>query len=212
MDLYKIYLFRMVHFDNLEYILQTGMCASTHPLADPAYRNIGNRTLIRDREEYQVPIPPRGTLGEYIPFYFGGHSPMLLNIKSGRQGVECIPQRDIVYIVSSVGLIDSLGVSWCFTNGHAKSTVSRFFNGKEDFGNIDFAVTSARYWNNTDEDPDRQRRKQAEFLAKDFIPVKGIIGLIVADAGRQHDCEELIAKNNLSIKMYVDVTHKYFYP
>lgn len=95
------------------------MCASTHPLADPAYRNIGNRTLIRDREEYRVPIPPGGTLGEYIPFYFGGHSPMLLNIKGGRQGVERIPQRD---------------------------------------------------------------------------------------------CEELIAKNNLSIKMHVDINHKYFYP
>ena len=39
------------------------------------YINIGDTTLIRQRETFTVRVnPPNGTLGDYIPFYFAGHS------------------------------------------------------------------------------------------------------------------------------------------
>jgi len=88
-DLTQRPVFRMVHANNVEYILKNGICCRTHPLADPDYINIGDTHLITQRDEYMVPInPPDGNLGDYVPFYFGGHSPMLLNIKTGHRGVS----------------------------------------------------------------------------------------------------------------------------
>lgn len=43
-------------------------------------------------------IPPGGVLGEYVPFYFSGHSPMLLNITTGLN-VNRVLQKDIVFLV-----------------------------------------------------------------------------------------------------------------
>lgn len=75
----KIILYRIVHWQNVEYILQHGLYHQQHALADPAYINIGHKQLIADRHEYQITnLADAGNLGEYVPFYFGPHSPMLL--------------------------------------------------------------------------------------------------------------------------------------
>ena len=81
-DIIKIY--RIVHIDNVEHLLKNGMYHRGHANADPNYINIGDSDLIAQRHDYPVGInPPGGALGEYVPFYFGPLSPMLLNIKTG---------------------------------------------------------------------------------------------------------------------------------
>lgn len=73
-----------MHFDNLEHILKHGMYSKNSGHVIPNYVNIDNTTLIKQKETFTVRIdPPNGNLGDYIPFYFAGHSPILLNIKSG---------------------------------------------------------------------------------------------------------------------------------
>ena len=80
----NIILYRIVHINNLQFILQNGMFTRHHPLSDPQYLNIGDSTLIAQRNTYPVGInPPGGMLGDYVPFYFGPLSPMLYNIKTG---------------------------------------------------------------------------------------------------------------------------------
>ena len=72
------HLFRMTHIENLRIILKDGMYAP-NVRRYPEYINIGDESLIEQRGEFQVPIAPGGVLSDYVPFYFGGHSPMLLN-------------------------------------------------------------------------------------------------------------------------------------
>ncbi|MGH2622492.1 MAG: DarT ssDNA thymidine ADP-ribosyltransferase family protein [Sphingobacterium sp.] len=67
-----VFIFRMVHWKNIEYILRHGLCCKSHPEADPEYINIGHQQLIKDREDTLIPISGYGTLGDYIPFYFWG--------------------------------------------------------------------------------------------------------------------------------------------
>ena len=77
-------IFRLIHFDNLEDTLRNGMYSRNRGHIVPNFVNIGDTTLIKQRETFTVPVnPPNGNLGDYIPFYFAGHSPMLLNIKTG---------------------------------------------------------------------------------------------------------------------------------
>jgi hypothetical protein len=44
---------------------------------------IGNNEVIRKRAIKEVPIPPKGTLDDYVPFYFTPYSMMLYNIHTG---------------------------------------------------------------------------------------------------------------------------------
>ncbi len=66
----KVLIFRIVHRDNLPWILDNGMHARNGTVVDPNYRNIGNVDLIDKRSRRAVAVSPGGTLSDYIPFYF----------------------------------------------------------------------------------------------------------------------------------------------
>lgn len=202
----------MVHFDNLEYILQNGMCNRSHLLADPNYINIGDGELIKQREDYPVQIAPGGSLGDYVPFYFGGHSIMLLNIKTGYRGITQRKQADIAFIVCSIGRIVKYCPDWCFTNGHAKNSITKFYNKLTDLNNVDWDVVYRQYWHNTDDDWDITRRKQAEFLVKDHVPIECITTIAVYNEQRKEQLEAIIARLGLQIPVRVDTKRSLYYP
>lgn len=206
-----IYIFRMIHFKNIEYVLQNGMCHQEHPKADPEYINIGNPTLIKDRNDYNIKInPPGGKLGEYVPFYFAGHSPMLYQIKTG-YGVTHIPQEDIIFVCCDISDVISTCDEWCFTDGHAKNAMSSFYNDLEDLTHIDWEAVNSTIWKNTENDYDKQRKKQAEFLVKHYVPVSCIKYIIVKSEKRKSEVEEIITKLNLSIPVKIDINNKLYY-
>lgn len=207
-------IFRMVHFDNLEYVLRNGMCTRNHTLADPDYINIGDSDLISQRQEYPAKIvPPGGNLGDYVPFYFGGHSPMLLNIRTGFRGIKQRPQADIVFVVCSIGsIIKQCPDRWCFTDGHAKNSITHFYNSVDDLIEVDWQVVRDRIWKNTDDDWDRMRRKQAEFLVKDHVPVTCIQCIAVFDKQRKTQVEEIVQRSGLHIPVKTDINRQLYYP
>lgn len=206
------FIFRMIHYSNLEFILQNGICSRNHHIADPNYINIGDANLIEQRNDYAVGInPPGGVLGDYIPFYFGGHSPMLLNIKTGYRGIAQRPQEDIIFIVCQIKDIIQQCLEWCFTDGHPKNHITEFFNSIEELGKVDWEMVRKQFWSNTEDDIDRMRRKQAEFLVKDYIPTSCIKGIIVYSQHRFEEVSQIIKNNGLDIAVYVDNNRKYFY-
>ncbi len=64
----KALIFRIIHRDNLLWILDNGLHARNGALFDPNYRNIGNPDLIHKRSRRLVPIEPDGMLSDYIPY------------------------------------------------------------------------------------------------------------------------------------------------
>ena len=83
----KAFIFRVVHGDNLPWLLDNGLQCPNSDLRDPDYVPIGSPGLIAKRRDRSVPVGPGGTLGDYIPFYFTPWSPMLLNLVTGRGGI-----------------------------------------------------------------------------------------------------------------------------
>ncbi len=57
-----------------------------------------------------------------------------------------------------------------FTEGHADIEFTDFFDDFKDLVKVDWDLMQARYWNDTNDDPDRKRRRQAEFLVHNFFP------------------------------------------
>jgi len=80
-------LFRITHVANLPWLLVNGLHCANGPVQDPNFVAIGNPDLIDKRTKRPVPIAPKGTLADYVPFYFTPKSPMLFNIKTGYNGI-----------------------------------------------------------------------------------------------------------------------------
>ncbi len=207
-----IRVFRIVHIENVEYLLTHGMFTRHHPMADPNYINIGDTNLIGKRNNYPVKInPPNGVLGDYVPFYFGPLSPMLYNIWKGYKGITKRPQSDIVYIVCRVNTIFDLCANWCFTDGHAKAELSDPYNDPAHFSAVDWDMVFEQHWNNTEEDFDRVRRKQAEFLVKEHVPVKCIAGIVTYNEASKVIVENIVNRLGLEIPVKVNPNGYFYY-
>lgn len=98
----KAFIFRIIHRDNLAWILERGVHCRSAPRVNPAYVDIGNPELINKRNSRQLPMAPGGTLSDYVPFYFTPRSPMLLNIKTGHNGIRQRGNDEILILVSTL--------------------------------------------------------------------------------------------------------------
>src|SRR5881392_1033159 len=92
----KALIFRITHRDNLPWILANGLHCRNSNQTDSHFVTIGNPDLIDKRSRHPVKVPPGGTLSDYVPFYFTPLSPMLLNIKSGYNGIRQRSNDEII--------------------------------------------------------------------------------------------------------------------
>lgn len=205
-----IKLFRIIHVDNVEYDLTNGLFTKHHERADPDYVNIGDSSLILQRNDYPVGInPPGGNLGDYVPFYFGPLSPMLLNIKTGHRGITKRPQEDIVYLCCYLQSVLDLCRNWCFTNGHAKDSMTDFYNHQDQLDEVYWDKVGLRYWRPTENDLGRQTHKQAEFLVKDHVPVDCIDEIVVFNNAKRTFVQDIV--DQLQLDINVTVNREYYY-
>lgn len=177
-DLSKTYLYRMIHMENVPHMLQHGITHTSSANANPDFVPIGDSSLITTRNNFVLNNGKR--LGEYIPFYFGVRTPMLYVIQNGFNMVAPTPAEKIVYCVSSVQKIIELGLDFVFTDGHAVDGFSSQYTAA-DIQNIERLIDkdaiAAKYWRD-ENDLDRKRRKEAEFLVLGDIPREAILGFI----------------------------------
>ena len=96
-------------------------------------------------------------------------------------------QARIVHLVSSVENVVRAGLGWVFTDGHADIAYTDFFDNLRALDKIDWGIMQSRYWHDTDQHPDRKRKRQAEFLVKEFFPWTMIeyIGLQTAQVAKE---------------------------
>lgn len=189
-------IYRIIHYSNLDFILKHGMFSKNSQHKDPNYYNIGDTGLIYSRGTKIISLTPGGVLNDYVPFYFGKHSPMLLKIHTGLvSGVTC-GQNEIIYVVCSDATISANQIPFVFTDGHAYDNLSRFYDNLLFLSNLDWNVINAKFWANTPIDTDRQRRKQAEFLAFQKVPKDCILEIVVYDDNMKTIVDNILIANN----------------
>ncbi|MBA3704457.1 MAG: DUF4433 domain-containing protein [Bacteroidetes bacterium] len=205
----KIWLYRITHYQNIPHILRNGIVTSGSNNANPSFVNIGDNSLIQIRKDKTVIITPGGYLSEYIPFYFGAHSPMLLQIITGNQGVTKRPQGDIVYLISSLSKIEEIGCSYIFSDGHAWDGMSTLYNNPSDLNKVDWNIVKDKNWKNDDDNFDRKRRKQAELLVHNHVPITCIEYIVVYDDIKLKFVQNEISKAGLSVPVHISTKHYY---
>ncbi len=140
----KALIFRIVHVRNLPWIIDNGLHCPNSDTQDPNYVSIGHASLIDKRAHRTVPIPPDGTLSDYVPFYFTPFSIMLYNIKTGYGGIAKRETEEIAIVVSSIHRLKELGLPFVFTNQHAYAVDTDFYSDIEDLSNIDWPLLQRR--------------------------------------------------------------------
>jgi hypothetical protein len=80
--------------------------------------------------------------------------------------------RSLVYLAARVGAIVESGVAWVATDGNARAVITRFTTDLHEMAAmIDWPLMRAKMWNSTLEDPDRERRRMAELLVHQQMPL-----------------------------------------
>ena len=178
----------ITHVDNLSAIIASGgLWSNNHrPASVKAPTSIAHAKIQDRRARAAVPCGARGTLHDYVPFYFGDRSPMLFANHKGQVPINTDGQRSIVYLVVEAEAVVAAGDGWAFTDGHAvMQPLTQYFDQLEDLQRLDWNAIRARNWADTPEDPDRKRRKQAEFLVHRFVPWSLVREVAVIDAAVQ---------------------------
>lgn len=198
-------LYHFVHPDTLAAIVASGELSSINALhlrGVNTPRSIANADVQERRAK--TPVPTGGTLHDYVPFYFAPRSPMMYALQRGN-----LPEykgllgeataSDLVYLVTSAERLAGAGHPVLFSEGHPIMQPRTFYTALQDLKRIDWEVMQAVMWNNTEQDPDRQRRRQAEYLVRDRVPLSDLIGFAARDIPRLEQVQTLAEETGLRL-------------
>jgi hypothetical protein len=188
----KALIWRIVHRDNLPWILENGLHCGNSRVQAPGWVNIGNPELTSKRANHPVPLLPGGFLNDYVPFYFTPFSPMLRNIHTGWGGVVQRSNEEIIILVSSLYRVQSQGLPFLFTDSHAYYQWANFYSDMADLEEIDWALLQARDFRRDPDDPAKFERYQAEALIHRHLPTTGLLGIVCyTDTLKLHIAQQL---------------------
>lgn len=188
------WLYRMVYVDNLSTLLTRGALHAPNftPADGLPYRTIHDVSVQASRSNHRIPCGPAGTAHDYVPFYFGPLSPMLLKLKTGQVAGYNEGQAPLLYLVTTVQVVQQAGCRFAFSDGHGLAGFTDWYDDIARLNEIDWDMVSQRYWSDKPEDNDRKRRKQAEFLVWQSLDWSLIRGIVVLNAAMQQRVENIL--------------------
>jgi len=205
--------FRFIHIDNLRLCLERGgLHGPNHcPDDDRMYRTIHNEEVQDARHVTRIPCGSGGTIHDYVSFYFGYLSPMMLNLKTGRVPGYDEGQEPLIYLVTTAQAVRDSRTGFVFSNGHGLATFTDWFDDLAELDEIDWSIVYERYWRDTLEDMDRQRRKQAEFLVHEYCDWSLIQEIGVINQAMKTAVEEILADFLAGMQKPVAVKRGWYY-
>ena len=198
-------IYHITPIENLRMILEAGELRAKRALdqEDTGYTNIAHQTIQDRRAHTPVPCGPGGVLHDYVPFYFGPRSPMLYTISRGNVEGFSGGQQSIIHLVSTVQTVQVARLGFVFADGHGIMAITDFYDDLAQLDEVDWPLMNSRYWFDTDDDLDRKRRRQAEFLVHERFPVSLIQGIGVISQQKKIETEALLAEFGLAIPVFV---------
>ncbi|MEX3743548.1 type II toxin-antitoxin system toxin DNA ADP-ribosyl transferase DarT [Lysinibacillus xylanilyticus] len=198
------YIYRIFHYENLKTILGNGGQFSRTLMQqyDIAYKDISNSNIQSIRSGFKVPIRQSTELHDYVPFYFTNRSPMLYACHCGNMYYN-EGQEPIIYLVSSIQELQKKKIDILFTDGQGNKNGTKYFDKISDLTAIDWDIIDSWSWGDKPEDPDRKRKKQAELIVQDFVPIDAFTEIAVINEDMKRKVESILMNHNYSIPVVV---------
>ena len=187
----------MTHIDNLRPILQVGELRSYNLMRGQSYRNLANEDVQAGRAAIVVSATQK-PLHEYVPLYLGFKTPMV--------AINQTHNEELLFLRFSLDVLATPGSVVC--DGNARSNASKFylFSGPDVFSNLDVAaIRSVKYA----KDPELKRKKQAEILIPDRLPMSPMLDIICY--GENSKTRALSILSEFGIKMAVTVNQGWYF-
>jgi hypothetical protein len=204
---------RFIHVDNIPVYLTRGGLHASNCIPDDgmAYKTIHNVDIQSHRPVKQINCGPCGVIHDYIPFYFGPLSPMMLQLKTGQVEGYSEGQDPLVYLVSTAQEVCDSGTGFVFSDGHGIADFTSWFDDLADLDKIDWDMAKERYWSDNVNDMDRQCRKQAEFLVLKYCDWSLIHEIVVIDSGMKSTVEQVFDQFPTHMRRRVRIDREWYY-
>ncbi|MEW2381456.1 DUF4433 domain-containing protein [Micromonospora sp. NPDC047707] len=203
------------HIDNLPAILAAGRLLADNAVGRRLAMNVGAADIKASRRERVVTCQPGGVVADYVPFYFAERSPMMYRIacehRDGKAG--CYPDGDdpLVYLVSSVERAHEACLSWVASDGNCAHHLTNFSRSLDELAElVDWPLMQERIWKNLPDDPDRIRRRMAEFLVHREFQLDLLLGYAVRTSQRETQLRRVLQTAGI-IDAYVRVRPDWYY-
>ncbi|HEV8651484.1 MAG TPA: DUF4433 domain-containing protein [Actinomycetes bacterium] len=186
----RILLYHFTHVRNLAGVVRDGLLCDaavqpdTQLAVEAGHRGVKARR--RDRpvanrvpggDPVYQPVGPGGVVADYAPFYFASRSPTLYKVWQGGVPEYREGQEPLVFLVTDVATVVRLRLPFVFSDGNCAKTVTAFFDDLTHLGKVDWELMGGTWWFDTPEDPDRMRRRAAEFLVHQRVPWEAFLGV-----------------------------------
>ena len=206
-------IYHITSVENLPAIFQVGRLLAKNAIdqEDFDYTNIAYHNIQDRRSDTPVPCGPGGNLHDYVPFYFGPKSPMLYTISRGNVRSFSGGQSSIVYFVSTAQRVAEEGLGFVFTDGHGIVRYTDFFDELNDLDEVDWNLMNATMWSDTEDDNDRKRRRQAEFLVHNQFDCSLIDEITVFNRSMQSRVEEVLVASGYNDRIELSVRQNWYY-
>lgn len=205
-------IFRLIHIDNLAVCLSRGGLHAPNyaPQDGLVYRPIHREDIQQARRVREVQAGPRGTVHDYVPFYFGPRSVMLYQLSTGWVPGYGEGQEPLIHLVCYCQEVAAAGRGFAFSDGHGLARFTTWYDDLADLDKVDWDAAYARVWTDTPDAMDRQRRKQAEFLVHRSMPWELVreVG-VYSDAARQR--AEAIFSSHEQGSLPVHIQREWYY-
>ena len=204
--------FHFTHLNNLKQVIAMGamLCDTTVTARGLLVVETADSSLKQQRRETPVPVGPMGCLADYVPFYFSPHSPMLLRVATGQNVDYSGGQDPLVFLVVESNRLIATGHEMVVSDGHPVAGLSRFADVSLIDTHVDWSIMRGRMFTNTDEDGDRQRRRQAELLVHSQVPLDHVSAMLCRTPRTKTAVEALLLRAGLDIP--TDVRPLTYYP
>lgn len=202
-------LYRIDHMKNLRSILEKGiLCKNRVERLGISYRSIANPEIQERRKPRRYREGKPFCLHDYVPCFLSPRPPMLYEVKHSKLA----DQRDVIYLS-----IDAQIMCYCtciFSDGNAASEKTRFYFHLDDLDKIDWDVVRADIPQYGDEQERKEwkRKKSAEVLVKDKIPVRFIKEIYTYDADAKRKVLHIIDScSNVIPPLEIKIHKKWYF-
>ncbi len=193
-------IFHITHLNNLSSILRNGLLSKNQTASMRVrIKDISNSEIQDARATITIP----GTshkLHDCVPMFFGARPAMLYAVKA-----KGVAQEEIVYVLVNWNIIGQ-PTTW-FTDGNARDCETSFFQNISDLQEVDFRAAGAYYWGNKGDEV--KRKKQAEVLKLNQVPLEEILGFVVYNRDIKDKVSGILVSQNIDKEVYV--VPEYYY-
>lgn len=182
------FVYHFTHIDNLPGLIANGFLAHNHQYFPRAHRSIAYDSIQCRRAQMAVTCGPRGCVHDYVPFYFGSISPMLLAIVNAKN----VDQEDILYFEFPIELIDRADV--VFSGASANTDIPpMFYSDPSELDRLDWAAIDSKKWRSSPED--YKHRRMAEMLVYGQLNVTAAARCVVWNESIKARVEAIVGGN-----------------